>query len=329
MSLHKSVLNFAGYDVSNLAAYVKEEEENLIARNIGEARTVQLLNLRDGIKHTERIHTLNDDVTWASGEGCGFTPGDATEFGKFDLSVAPIKWEKEWCNEDLVGFWPQIRLKAGASAQQEELPFEEAITNMLVAKNALKVDTAIWLSDTDNSTGDNMYFDGLAKRLNASGDVVEGNTGGLTSFTNANIYDALYDMILEASNTIGNETVESGTFKLFAGRNIMQLLLKNYIDNNWFHLDPRSGEFKNLQTIEVFGTGISLEVCPGLRNTNNIFGAKAEDLFIGTDGIGDTSEFRMWYNEDTDTIRSRSKFRLGTGVPFFDQTVKFTLESGS
>ena len=66
MSLKKYLNTKFGYDVSGLAAYVDEQREDLIVRSVTEARTLQYVNIQQGIKGSQELKLMDDSVVYLS-----------------------------------------------------------------------------------------------------------------------------------------------------------------------------------------------------------------------------------------------------------------------
>jgi hypothetical protein len=324
----------SGWDVSSLPAYIDETQEELITRQVHEARTLGVVNVQEGVKGKQDLHLLDDEIIFQDGSDCTLEPNGDTVLGRRTIETAPIAWMKGFCNNDLNGFWAQVALRSGAANQLKDLPFEAAITNYLLQLNAFEVDKLLWQGDTDLSTGNLQFIDGFIKLLDSSGAVVEGNTLGATSLISAgtsgtaiNIYDALFNMFEQASDNMGG-VAESDMFKMYMGRENFNKLVKAYINRNWYHYNPDA--VKTMTSIDLVGTNVTIEILPGLNGTNKIYGGKANHMTVGTDLRSDSDSYEMWYDQTDDKIYVRSRFRLGVQVPYLNECVKFTLDgSGS
>ena len=325
MSLKNLIKDRFDYDVSDLPAYVDETQQELITRQVSEARTLDLINIQEGVKGTQDLHLLDDEIVYQDASACDLTPDGDTAFGKVRITTQAIGWMKGFCNKELAGFWTQVGLRAGTMAEDKELPFEQAITNYLLQLQAIELDKLIWKGNTALSTGNLQWIDGFKKRFDASSDVLEANTTGITSITSSNAYDVFYSVFEKASE--GDSGVaESDMFTIFTDRANLNKLTKNMVDLNMYHYNPQN---VNRNSIELVGTGITVEAVPGLVGTLGIYAGKRNHLTFGTDLSSDSSSYELWYSQDDDKLYIRSKFRAGVQVPYLSEITKFTLEESS
>jgi hypothetical protein len=63
------------------------------------------------------------------------------------------------------------------------------------------------------------------------------------------------------------------------------------------------------QNIKVVGTA-------GLNSSNRIVLGPAKQIVVGTDLMSDFSEFQLWYDINTDSLRHRIATKLGVNVAY-------------
>jgi hypothetical protein len=86
---------------------------------------------------------------------------------------------------------------------------------------------------------------------------------------------------------------------------------------NNFYFDPssitnRGGILEMMypfQNIKVVGT-------VGLQGSSRIVLGPAKQIVVGTDLLSDFSEFQLWYDINTDTLRHRISTKLGVNIAF-------------
>ena len=312
----KKLQNF-DFNVAGLTAYVDEQQLELRAKQVLEGRSISLMAVQDGVKGSQRLHLMDDTITWQDGTSCVVSASGDTTLTEKTITTTDIAIMKSYCNKDLVGKWAQILLQPGAQAELMQLPFEEQLVNYILEKNSYEIDRAIWQSDTTGS-GNLAFFDGFVKTLNADGSVIEANTTGVASITTSNAYD----VVLSVARKLPEAVIESGDAAIFCGRKTFDKVKDNLFDLNLFHV-PVSND--NVMSLTVPGTGITLHSVPGLNGTDYIYAGKRSEFIVGTDIEGDFSSIEVWYEKKDDSIYIRNRFRLGVQYPFSDQIVKFTL----
>lgn len=309
------------WDTDDLDAWVDENRDDLEMRVVEQSRTIRLLNTLTGIKGTQNLNDIDTNITWQSGAACGFNPGGDDVFGVKSITVADIKFEKEYCNKDLIGFWPQTTLASGSAAELESLPFEAKLVNDMLAKNALRLDTAIWKGDTTSLNVNLNRFDGLLKQLNADNSVVDLNTGNVTSITSSNALTVFKDAV----DAVPASVIEQPGFNLVAGYETMRKLLRNIADVDsmagmrHYTAEEAADGLPVPTWIEIPGTFVKVWYVPGLSGTDyvvsGIFGANGK-VYFGTDAAGEQERMKSGYDERLESLWFRCRFRAGTTYRF-------------
>ena len=312
MSLKKFIKQKFDYDVSGLAAYVDEQREDLITRSVTEAKTLRYITIQEGIKGSEEIKLFDDTLTYQAGD-CEMTPAGDTVFTDRAIAVETLGYMKRFCQKDLAGFWTQLALTPGASAEDKNLPFEAQITNYLLSLHALELDKLIWKGNKATGTGNLQWMNGYRQFLTTANGCVNLNTSSTASIDASNAYDVFYECFTNTPEAVA----ESADFVCFAGRENFNYLMKNLVDLNFFHYSP--AQIATMEEIIVPGTDMRVVKVPGLNTLDNIYTGKASHFVFGTDLSSDFDNYDLWYSQDDDVIYIRSKFRAGVQVPFLDQ----------
>ena len=312
MSLKKFIKSKFDYDVSGLAAYVDEQREDLITRSVTEAKTLRYVTIQEGVKGSQEIKLLDDSIEYQAGD-CEMTPAGDTVFTDRAIAVETLGYMKRFCQKDLDGFWTQLALRPGASAEDKSLPFEAQITNYLLQLHALELDKLIWRGNKATGTGNLQWMNGYRQFLTTGNGCVNLNSSSTASIDASNAYDVFYECF---SNT-PEAVAESTDFVCFTGRENFNFLMKNLVDLNFFHYSP--AQIATMEEIIVPGTDMRVVKVPGLNTLDNIYTGKASQFVFGTDLSSDFDNYDLWYSQDDDVIYVRSKFRAGVQVPFLDQ----------
>ena len=312
MSLKKFIKSKFDYDVSGLAAYVDEQREDLITRSVTEAKTLRYITIQEGVKGSQEIKLLDDSIEYQAGD-CEMTPAGDTVFTDRAIAVETLGYMKRFCQKDLDGFWTQLALRPGASAEDKSLPFEAQITNDLLQLHALELDKLIWRGNKATGTGNLQWMNGYRQFLTTGNGCVNLNSSSTASIDASNAYDVFYECF---SNT-PEAVAESTDFVCFTGRENFNFLMKNLVDLNFFHYSP--AQIATMEEIIVPGTDMRVVKVPGLNTLDNIYTGRASHFVFGTDLSSDFDNYDLWYSQDDDVIYVRSKFRAGVQVPFLDQ----------
>lgn len=318
-SLKQIIKQKFDYDVADLGAYVDEQRNELLVRQVTEARTLQLIKTQEGIKGSEKLKLLSDTLTYQTAD-CEMTDLGETKFSDRQITVEPIGYKKGFCNDDLVGFWTQLALPAGAMAQNKELPFEALITNYILSLNALELDKLIWKGNKTTGSGNLAFMNGFASFLTVANGCTNLNPSNATAINAGNAYDLFYDMF----NSMNSAVAESPEKVAFCGRENFNYLVKNLVDLNFFHYSP--ADIASMTSVIIPGTDLTVEKVPGLNGDSRVFVGKRSAFTFGTDLASDSSNFELWYSQDDDKLYIRSKFKAGVQVPFLNEIGVFVLD---
>ena len=312
MSLKNKIKQTFDYDVSGLGTYVDEQSEELIVKQVTSAQTLQYINIQQGIKSSEELKLMDDTITYQAGD-CSMTASGDTVFTDRAISVETLGFKKAFCNKDLVGFWTQLQLRAGAMAEDKELIFEEEMINYLLEKHARELDKMIWQGNKSTGTGNLQFMNGFTQFLTVVNGCVDLNASSTAAITNSNAYDTFYEMFTESPTAVA----EADDFVCFTGRENFNKLMKNLVDLNFFHYSPN--EIATMNEVMLPGTDMRVIKVNGLNGKDDAYTGKASAFTFGTDLESDLDNIELWYSQDDDKIYIRSKFRAGTQVPFLDE----------
>ena len=312
MSLKRTIQEKFSYDVSGLASYVDEQREALTVRAVTEAKTLQYVNIQEGIKGSEEIKLMDDSIVYQAGD-CSMTPSGDTVFTDRAIAVETLGFMKSFCNKDLAGFWTQLGLRPGAMAEDKELPFEQQIIDYLLKLHSYELDKLIWKGNKSTGSGNLAFMNGYRSFLTTGNGCVDLNASSVASISASNAYDVFYECF---ENTPSN-IAESGDLICFTGRENFNYLMKDLVDQNFFHYSPAN--IATMDEIIVPGTNMRVVKVNGLNGLDNIYTGRASEFVFGTDLRSDFDNFELWYSQDDDVLYLRSKFRAGVQVPFLNQ----------
>jgi hypothetical protein len=312
MSLKKYIESKFDFDVTGLGAYVDEQSDEILVKQVTAGRTLEKITIQEGIKGSSEIKLMDDSVVYQAGD-CTMTASGDTVFTDRAIAVETLGFMKKFCQKDLDGFWTQLNLRAGAMAEDEELPFEAQIVEYLLALHSNELDKLIWKGNKTTGTGNLAFMNGFRQFLTTGNGCVDLNTSATASITNSNAYDVFYEVFENSVEAVA----ESDDFVCFTGRENFNKLIKNLVDLNFFHYSP--DQIAELNEVTVPGTDMVVSKVVGLNQLDNIYTGRASHFIAGVDLTGDLDQFSLWYSKDDDVLYLRSKFRLGVQVPFLDQ----------
>lgn len=300
------------YVVSGLSEYIDEQRYPILRKAILGGFSISRMAKQLGIKTKAKINYMATDGDFQDGSECGFNPSGSTEFTQREIETGVIKEELEWCAKKLWGKYLENQYRVQADPQT--MPFQEEITDELIAKINKKLEKAVWQGDTASSDANLNKFDGLLKILGNENSVVTVDaTGEATAFGAIKaVFMAIPEDVLDKGVEI---MVSPELYRKFA----MEL-----VEKNLYHYDPANGA----ATDESFlfpGTNVKVVKVLGLAGTKKIVATYWGNLFYGADLLGEEEQFRLWYNEEDEVYRFRSLWNSGTQVAFPDEVVVGTV----
>lgn len=273
--------------VNTLPDYVEQRKGELISKVMLGFETKKYINDMPGVKYKEALNILATDPVLQA-RTCGFDASGNVSFTQRVMTVAPYKVNMSLCEEDLRKKWMQdeLRTKAGA----EVLPFEEKITNHIVAKVNNKLEKLVW--DASAAVDG---FDGFLPILDAEASVIDASLGASDYETALNVYKAIPAEILDYA-------------EMFCGNDMFRSIVLEITAKNLYHYDPTVDDAK---TIILPGTNTKLHAVSGLDGKGRIVAADPANLFYGFDGSDDADSFDIWYSKDNQEFRVAIKFNAG------------------
>jgi hypothetical protein len=316
------------FSLGTMTAYIEENKAELITKAILGSKTMGLVDVRTGIKSSERIPVLESTTPWQSSVSCGFSTSGTTTINQITLSTTPIQVMEQVCLNDLEAYFTQKWLPAGANNDSTSLA--AAIVDRKMAQIANQVERAIWQGRT-TYTNDSVLkaLNGFISTIDTAGTAVAATQqASISTSTVRGIFEDIYTKIPAAA--AWNEEVVA-----FCGMDVFKTLLVKLTTDNLYHYTTDSAA--NRWEIVYPGTNMKIVALPGLNNDNpvdtgslptavknRIFATYKSNLLVGTDLTSDMDNLKVWYSEDDDVLKFRTRFRLGVQVKFADHIVQYT-----
>ncbi len=312
-----------------LTAYVEENKADLISKAVLGGKTMEIVDVRYGIKSKENIPTLESTAPFQAGASCGFTSSGTTTIGKVQIETSPIKVAEELCLQDLEAYFTQKYLPAGANPDTTTIAAD--IINRKVANIARGVEQALW-QGKQTYTNDTVLkaIDGWLTKIAAGSPVAATQQSSIQASTVLGIFEDIYTKIPAAA--IYNEPVIA-----FCGMDTFRLLLNKITATYGFYGNYTTDAAAGSWSLIYPGTNMKVMATPGLNADNpvengvlptavknRIIATYASNLVVGTDLGTDMTQMDAWYSKDNQTFRMLTRFRLGVAVKWMDHVVQYT-----
>lgn len=288
--------------VSSLPDYVNQNSKELISKTVFGAPSVRHLNLMTGVKYKDAINIVNTDAGLQE-RSCGWAASGDVTFSQAIMEVGAYKVNMSLCEEDLRKKWMNSEVMTAAGA--EVLPFEEKITDEIVASITNKVEKLIWQANKSGSPAD--LFNGLLTQIKASSKATDVQSTASTT------YGKIKDVYMAIPASILDKAV------IFVGVDTFRAFCQDLVTQNLYHY---SAELKP-EEMEVILPGTSTRVIAvsGLNGTGAIVASDPANLFYGVDMVDDLEQFKLWYSDDNQEYRLAVKFNAGAAIAFEDLVV--------
>lgn len=295
----------ANFIVTSLPAYVAENRD-LLLKNFalvgGSIRN--RIGIQTGVKFKENLNYLEIAPTLQDGSQCELEPaGDVTLTDR--LIEAP--WIEVYftiCPKKLIGKWAEYLVRANANA--EDLPFEQYITDGLLASINEKIDTLIFQGDKTLTTNPDLkWIDGFVKVFQTDGNEITAPAGATT----------LYAKLKALYLGMDSKTLNRGA-EIYVSSANYRTLLQDLVDANLYHYpSAESGTFPK----EIFlpGTNIKVVMTEGLDGAETVALATFPDnMRYGCDMENDQEDIRIKWDEVKEIFHVKALWNSGVQVAF-------------
>jgi len=301
-------------NVSALTDFNNETAGELLLKTVYAGSTMEYITIQEGIKYLEPINIFDVDL-FINNSSCSQDPSGSATFTQRNIQVCPRTSFDALCLKDLDTKYLGITsLEPGSYNTTWKLA--EAYSELLVNDFQKKNDQFLWgqVSGSSSTYGGTCAVDGLKVLISGStsGVVVPSDITG-SAFSPSQSLEIMDTMIENLSSDVADR--DDLTF-FMSVTNFRKYVAGIRAANNFF-FDPASIENRgNLlqmnypyQNIKVVGT-------VGLQGSDRVVLGPAKQIVGGTDLMSDFSEFQLWYDINTDTLRHRISTKLGVQIAF-------------
>lgn len=312
-------------ELTGLTNYTKQLVRPLLTSAVIGAKTQQLIMdngiVLTGVKSSAAIPLMDTDAVFQT-DGCGYNPSGTTSFTQRTVTVGKIQISETICPKDFEAKFTQEALRAGSN--YTDFGNAEFLDAFLAKKNArisAQLETAIWQGDATGATGNLNKFDGLIKLIDPS--AVDANVTGFTGLTGV-VSTITQSNVVAATEgiykAIPAAVIGKGDVKIFVGYDWYRLLIMAYRALNLFSYNPQDA---NANSFILPGTAIEIIAVHGLNGTGDAYAMSMSNVAMAVDLEDEEANYRVWYSQDNDEIRTKVSFKLGVNVAFPSETVKF------
>ena len=301
-------------NVQALSDFNNQIAGELIIKMVYAGSTMEYITIQEGVKYQEPINLFEVSLFMQNGTCVSNASGSAT-FSQRTIEVCPRTSFDALCLKDLDKKYLGISALAPGS-YNETFALATQYSELLVNQFQKANDQFLWqqVSGSASSFGGTCAVNGLNRIITSSTSGVVSYPWTTTSASAANILSSMDGMIATSSADVADR--EDLTF-FMSVTNFRNYLTGLRLANN-FYFDPSSvtnrGGLYEMQypfqpNIKVVGT-------VGLQGSNRVVLGPAKQIVAGTDLLSDFTEFQLWYDINTDTLRHRISTKLGVNIAY-------------
>ena len=289
------------YVVSSLPAYVEQRREELIAKSVMGAKTLDFINLQTGVKGPTALNLIDFDITLQD-DACGWNEEGKATLTQRIIDAKPFRVNMAVCDKNLYGTWAQYQVKVAAGKVASDLPFEQDFVNGVLNGIQERVEELIWQGDANNSG----EFDGFLTIL-----------GSATTATGT----TKMDLISEAYAALPCAVAGKSDVVIFVSCATFRAWMQELVAANLYHYDPR--EAADMEYL-LPGANVRVIAVPGMADDAAVAG-RLSNFFYGTDLESDMETFDLWYSKDNREFRIDVSFIAGVQIAYPSEVAYYSL----
>jgi hypothetical protein len=299
-------------NVSALSDFNNQIAGELIIKMVYAGSTMEYITIQEGVKFQEPINLFEVSLFMQNGTCVSNASGSAT-FSQRTIEVCPRTSFDALCLKDLDKKYLGISALAPGSYNETfalATQYSELIVNQFQKAN----DQFLWrqVSGSASTFGGTCAVSGL-------NNIITGSTSGVvtipsSSLAAANILATMDSMIATSSADVADR--EDLTF-FMSVTNFRNYLTGLRLANN-FYFDPASVTNRGglYEMKYPFQPNVTVVGTVGLQGSNRVVFGPAKQIVAGTDLLSDFTEFQLWYDINTDTLRHRVSTKLGVNIAY-------------
>ncbi len=295
-----------------LADFNNQLAGELVLKMVYGGSTVEYVTVQEGVKFQEPINLFDVSITMNNSTCVSSAAGSAT-FSQRNIEVCPRTSFDALCLKDLDKKYLGIS-SIGKGSYNETWALADAYSQLLVNQFQKANDLFLWqqVSGSSSTYGGTCNVSGLNRIITGSTSGVVAST--VTSVAPANILNTMDAMIQSSSADVANR--EDLTFFMSVS-NFRSYITALRSANN-FYFDPGAVTNRpNLYEMAYpFSPNVKVVGTTGLQGSNRVVFGPSKQIVVGTDLLSDFSEFQLWYDINTDTLRHRIATKMGVNIAY-------------
>ena len=300
-------------NVSALNDFNNETAGRIVLDTVYKGNTTEYVTVQESIKFQEPLNLISVDPYFQGGNAVTTASGSA-EFTQRNITVTKRTAYDSWNLQDLTDKYLGVSaLPAGS--YEETMTILNDLTTELVQKAQQSNDEFLWNAVSGSQFANSTVTpnaDGFKALISGSTTGVVVATGdGATAITGSTAYDQITSMLGQMdANVLDSELT------VWCGTRVFQRVINGLTTQNLFHFDPTTVERRGgFYEVPLPGyPNVKIVGNYGLRGSERVIIGPTSDMVVGTDLVSDTTNYQLWFDINSDTLKYRLRNKLGVQI---------------
>lgn len=300
-------------NVSALNDFNNETAGKIVLDTVYKGNTTEYVQVQEGIKFQEPLNLISVDPYFQGGNAVTTASGSA-EFTQRNITVTKRTAYDSWNLQDLTDKYLGVSaLPAGS--YEETMTILNDLTTELVQKAQQSNDEFLWNAVSGSQFANSTVTpnaDGFKALISGSTTGVVVATGdGATAITGSTAYDQITSMLGQM-----DANVLDSDLTVWCGTRVFQRVINGLTTQNLFHFDPTTVERRGgFYEVPLPGyPNVKIVGNYGLRGSERVIVGPTGDMVVGTDLVSDTTNYQLWFDINSDTLKYRLRNKLGVQI---------------
>jgi len=300
-------------NVSALNDFNNETAGKIVLDTVYKGNTTEYVQVQEGIKFQEPLNLISVDPYFQGGNAVTTASGSA-EFTQRNITVTKRTAYDSWNLQDLTDKYLGVSaLPAGS--YEETMTILNDLTTELVQKAQQSNDEFLWNAVSGSQFANSTVTpnaDGFKALISGSTTGVVVATGdGATAITGSTAYDQITSMLGQM-----DANVLDSDLTVWCGTRVFQRVINGLTTQNLFHFDPTTVERRGgFYEVPLPGyPNVKIVGNYGLRGSERVIIGPTGDMVVGTDLVSDTTNYQLWFDINSDTLKYRLRNKLGVQI---------------
>ena len=300
-------------NVSALNDFNNETAGRIVLDTVYKGNTTEYVTVQESIKFQEPLNLISVDPYFQGGNAVTTASGSA-EFTQRNITVTKRTAYDSWNLQDLTDKYLGVSaLPAGS--YEETMTILNDLTTELVQKAQQSNDEFLWNAVSGSQFANSTVTpnaDGFKALISGSTTGVVVATGdGATAITGSTAYDQITSMLGQM-----DANVLDSDLTVWCGTRVFQRVINGLTTQNLFHFDPTTVERRGgFYEVPLPGyPNVKIVGNYGLRGSERVIVGPTGDMVVGTDLVSDTTNYQLWFDINSDTLKYRLRNKLGVQI---------------